>query len=144
MPQHLTLIATVRPSEIVGYAYMRDEDAPEGYRALYEAPSVVESWEHRIGAAAVALLPDDLFVRPIASGDPEEETIWEVYSAAPSDSHRPHFDGTRSDADREADRRMADVMWLQVDQQVVADRIDLDRLTREAIQEARLVADSGV
>lgn len=138
MPQYLTKIAVIRPSEIIGDAYMRDEDAPEGLAEVYKYRSIETAWEYSIGAAAAALLPADLFVQPIASTDPEEETVWEVYSATPLADSRPPFDGTRSAAEREADRRMADVLWLQVDQQVVAERINLDTLTRDAIHQARL------
>lgn len=132
MPQRLTRIAIIRPSEIIGYAYMRDEDAPEGLTEIYKHRSVEDAWEYGIGGAAAALLPDDLFVKPITSTDPEEETVWEVYCATPlAKSH--------VDTEREVGGHMTDVRWLQVDQQVVADRINLDKLTREATRQARLV-----
>lgn len=137
MPQHLTRVATIRPSEIIGDVYMRYEDAPEGYSEIYNYQGIVATWEWSIGRAVAALLPGDLFVRPVTSDDPEGETVWEVYSASPAADSQQPIDGTRSNAEREADRRMADVLWLQTDQRAVAERINLDKLTRDAIQQAR-------
>jgi hypothetical protein len=140
MARTAALIATITPADIIADVYMRDEDAPEGYDALYDYPQQFESLEWNMAHAITALLPDELVVRYVPGDGNDIATKWEALQGLDPATTKPMLGGL---GDADTDRLGAAIAWVH-DSQQVAQRINLDALTRDAIREARLVIDSGV
>lgn len=140
MARTAAVIATITPADIIADVYMRDSDAPAGYEALSEHPQQFESLEWNIAHAITNMLPDELVVRYVPGDGNDIATKWEVLQGLDPATTKPMLGGL---GDADTDRLGAAIAWVH-DSQQVAQRIDLDKFTREAIREARLIIDSGI